>query len=115
MSKGKAEITTTPYKGAYLPDGVHGTFNGKEEDNVVVKSSSWQKRILSKPCLKVAGVKTEGFQKGYPVTNIIDQNDRSWWFAQEDILPQTVVLDLGEKTYVEASRIVSKRQFILPT
>lgn len=109
VSKGKAEITTTPYKGAYLPDGVHGTFNGKEEDNVVVKSSSWQKRILSKPCLKVAGVKTEGFQKGYPVTNIIDQNDRSWWFAQEDILPQTVVLDLGEKTYVEASRIVFQK------
>lgn len=109
LSEGKTQVKTLPYSGTYLPDGKHGAFQGKEEDNVFVKPSSWQKRVLQRPRLKIAAVRTESDQKGYPASNIIDNDDHTWWIAGEDKLPQTVVLDLGQETYVKASRVLFQK------
>ena len=89
---GEAEISTKPFEGKSLPDGKHALFTGKEEDNVVVKPSSWQKRILEKPRLKIASVQVGSSQDGYPASNIIDNDDHTWWIAGEDRLPQVVTL-----------------------
>ena len=65
LSSGEAEISTKPFEGKYLPDGKHALFTGKEEDNVVVKPSSWQKRILEKSRLKIAfGFRLEAARTG---------------------------------------------------
>ena len=109
LSAGEAEIETKPYEGTHLTDGQHGPFNGKEEDNVVVKPSSWQKRILEKPRLKIASVQVGSSQNGYPASNIIDNDDHSWWIAGEDRLPQVVTLVLDRPTYVAASRILFQK------
>lgn len=106
---GQASIVTLPYEGSYLPDGSHRAFQGKEEDNAVVKESSWQQRVLKMSRLKIASVCTESDQKGYPAAHIIDGNDRSWWIAGNDKLPQVVTLDLGKTTYVKASRILFQK------
>ncbi|WP_375337935.1 glycoside hydrolase family 2 TIM barrel-domain containing protein [Bacteroides sp. ET225] len=107
--KGETEITTLPYKGEYLPSGKHKVFIGHEEDNVVIKPSSWQQRILKKTCLEIKDIQTDGAQKGYPSAHIIDKNDRTWWIAPNDKFPQTITLDLGKTTYVEASRILFQK------
>lgn len=106
---GEAEISTKPFEGKSLPDGKHALFTGKEEDNVVVKPSSWQKRILEKPRLKIASVQVGSSQDGYPASNIIDNDDHTWWIAGEDRLPQVVTLMLDRPTYVAASRILFQK------
>lgn len=106
---GEAEISTKPFEGKSLPDGKHALFTGKEEDNVVVKPSSWQKRILEKPRLKIASVQVGSSQDGYPASNIIDNDDHTWWIAGEDRLPQVVTLMLDCPTYVAASRILFQK------
>ncbi|RHO74024.1 DUF4982 domain-containing protein [Parabacteroides sp. AF48-14] len=109
LSAGEAEIVTKPYKGAYVADGQHGLFGGKEEDNVVIKPTLWQKRILEKPRLKIASVQVGSSQNGYPASNIIDNDDHTWWIAGEDKLPQVITLVLERPTYVAASRILFQK------
>lgn len=106
---GKAEVLTKPSEGVLLDGGAHAAFMGKEEDTVVVKPSSWQQRVLKKPRLEVASVQTESSQNGYPDSNITDHNDRSWWIAGDEKLPQVIVVSLKEPTYVTASRIVFQK------
>ena len=109
LTEGKAQVKSVPFDGIYLPDGKHGKFQGKEEDNVVIKPGTWQKRVLQQPRQKIASVQTESEQKGYPKENIFDGEDHTWWIAGEDKLPQTVVVDLGEVRWVWASRIVFQK------
>ena len=109
LSSGEAEISTKPFEGIYLPDGKHAQFTGKEEDNVVVKPSSWQKHILERPRLKIASVRVGSSQDGYPASNIIDNDDHTWWIAGEDRLPQVVTLVLDRPAYVAASRILFQK------
>lgn len=106
---GEAEILTKPDTNPVLADGAHEPFLGKEEDNVVVKPSSWQQRVLKKPRLKIASVRTESSQKGYPESNITDNNDRTWWIAGDSKWPQTIIVSLEEPAYVTASRIVFQK------
>ena len=89
--KGETEITTLPYNGEYLPSGKHKVFIGHEEDNVVIKPSSWQQRILKKTCLEIKDIQTDGAQKGYPSAHIIDKNDRTWWIAPNDKFPKRLL------------------------
>lgn len=106
---GKAEVKTVPAEISYLPDGEHTAFTGKEEDNVIVKPSSWQKRMLERPRLKIASVQVGSSQNGYPASNIIDNDDHTWWIAGEDKLPQVVTLSLDRPVYVAASRILFQK------
>ncbi|KKB53980.1 glycoside hydrolase family 2 TIM barrel-domain containing protein [Parabacteroides gordonii] len=109
LSAGKAEVRTVPAEISYLPDGEHIAFTGKEEDNVIVKPSSWQKRMLERPRLKIASVQVGSSQNGYPASNIIDNDDHTWWIAGEDKLPQVVTLSLDRPVYVAASRILFQK------
>lgn len=109
LASGKAEVLTKPDEGICLEDGQHDAFMGREEDNVVVKPSSWQQRVLKKPRLKIASVRTESSQNGYPDSNIIDQDDRTWWIAGDSKLPQVIVVSLEQPAYVTASRIVFQK------
>lgn len=106
---GKAEVLTKPYKGTFLEDGEHDTFMGSEEDNIVLKPSSWQQRVLKKPRLKITSVCTESSQNGYHDSNITDNEDRTWWIAGNSRLPQVIVVSLKEPTWVTASRIVFQK------
>lgn len=106
---GKAEVRTVPAEISYLPDGEHTAFTGTEEDNVIVKPSSWQKRMLERPRLKIASVQVGSSQNGYPASNIIDNDDHTWWIAGEDKLPQVVTLSLDRPVYVAASRILFQK------
>lgn len=109
LSAGKAEVRTVPAEISYLPDGEHTAFTGTEEDNVIVKPSSWQKRMLERPRLKIASVQVGSSQNGYPASNIIDNDDHTWWIAGEDKLPQVVTLSLDRPVYVAASRILFQK------
>lgn len=106
---GKAEVRTVPAEISYLPDGEHAAFTGKEEDNIVVKPSSWQKRMLERPRLKIASVQVGSSQNGYPASNIIDNDDHTWWIAGEEKLPQVITLSLDRPVYVAASRILFQK------
>lgn len=109
LSSGKAGVRTVPAEIACLPDGEHAVFTGNEEENVVVKPSSWQKRILEKPRLKIASVQVGSSQNGYPASNITDNDDHSWWIAGEDKLPQVITLSFDRPAYVAASRILFQK------
>ncbi|WP_293717193.1 glycoside hydrolase family 2 TIM barrel-domain containing protein, partial [uncultured Parabacteroides sp.] len=109
LFSGKAGVRTAPAEIACLPDGEHAVFTGNEEENVVVKPSSWQKRILEKPRLKIASVQVGSSQNGYPASNITDNDDHSWWIAGEDKLPQVITLSLDRPAYVAASRILFQK------
>lgn len=109
LEAGKAEVQTKPFEGISLKDGQHAPFMGSEEDNVVVKPSSWQQRVLKKPRLKIASVHVKSSQEGYPASNIIDNDDQSWWIAGEGHLPCVIMLALEEPTWVTASRIVFQK------
>lgn len=102
-------VRTTAFKGDYVPDGKHGVFGGNEEDGVVVVGTSWERYILSKPKIQISEVIVSGSQTGYPSSNIIDGKDESWWIAEEESFPQTIVLKLEEPTFVLASRVLFQK------
>ena len=54
-------------------------------------------------------MKVDDEQPGYPASNILDGDDHSWWIAGSDRLPQTVTFDLGQPTYIAASRILFQK------
>lgn len=109
LASGKAEIETIPSEDSFLSDGEHLPFTGGEEDHVVVKPSSWQKRILEKPRLKIQSVRVDSSQREYPASNIIDNDDATWWIANDDKCPQVITLALDRVTYVSASRILFQK------
>ena len=109
LVSGKAEIETIPSDDSFLSDGEHLPFTGGEEDHVVVKPSSWQKRILEKPRLKIQSVRVDSSLREYPASNIIDNDDTTWWIANDDKCPQVITLVLDRVTYVSASRILFQK------
>lgn len=109
LKSGRAVVHSRRFSGEMLPDGRHEAYEGHEEDHVVVKPSSWQKRILERPRLEIASVTASGEQAGYPASNIIDGNDGSWWIAAGEECPQVVTIMLKELTYVAACRIVFQK------
>lgn len=109
LLEGKAEIETLSFEGDYVPDGEHQIFVGNEEDGVVNQKESLEKHILAKNPVKIEKIEVSGSQQGYPVTNLIDGNDKTWWIAKSDELPQTIIVCLHEGTYVCGSRILFQK------
>lgn len=105
LKSGEDVITSLSFAGKRVADGKHAAFGGSDSDNVMVKESTWQKSVLEKPRLKVASVTVDGSQSGYPESNIIDNDDASWWIAGSDDVPQVVTLSLDAPTHVTACRI----------
>lgn len=105
LKSGEDVITSLSFAGKRVADGKHAAFGGSDSDNVMVKESTWQKSVLEKPRLKVASVTVDGSQDGYPESNIIDNDDASWWIAGSDGVPQVVTLSLDAPTHVTACRI----------
>ena len=105
LKSGEDVITSLSFAGKRVADVKHAAFGGSDSDNVMVKESTWQKSVLEKPRLKVASVTVDGSQNGYPESNIIDNDDASWWIAGSDDVPQVVTLSLDAPTHVTACRI----------
>ncbi len=102
-------ISSKAFKGIYVPDGNHGIFGGDEEDGVVVVGTSWERYILSKPKIQISEVNVSGSQPGYPASHIIDGKDESWWIAEDESFPQTIILSLEKPTFVSASRVLFQK------
>lgn len=109
LKEGKAEIETLPFEGNYVIDGDHQVFGGNEEDGVVNVVESMEKHILAKNVINVEKVEASGFQPGYPMSKLTDGNDKSWWIAADERLPQVVTVHLSEPTYVCGSRILFQK------
>lgn len=105
LAEGTAKVKTNPFEGQYLPDGDHASFGGNEEDGVVVKSTRWDKYLLEKPVAEIETVDVTSSQNDFPVSNITDADDFSWWIAGSDAFPQVITLTLKEPTDVIGSRI----------
>lgn len=88
-----------------LPDGLHRPFAGNEEDGVVVKVDEAERQILSKTKAPIEDVQVSSEQAGYSKSNIIDQNDYSWWIAGATTFTQTVTIRLKESALILAGRI----------
>lgn len=106
---GKASLKTKRSSQAYLADGVHTAFLGNEEEGVVQKQSLWEKEILAKKPIPVASVKVESSHSNYPVENLIDGNERTWWIAGDARTPHVVTLSLNDVTYVTACRLMFQK------
>lgn len=109
LTGGTASIKTLPYKGQYVPDGEHARFSGNEEDGVSTKSISFEKSILEKRPATIAKVEVSSAQADYPASNLTDGNDKSWWIAGNDQLPQIVTVQLTEPTFIHGSRILFQK------
>jgi beta-galactosidase len=105
LESGKASVTTVPFTGQYVPVGQERIFTGHEEDNVVVKPTGWQERVLLRPRIPIEGVTVTSSHAVYPASHIIDGDDYSWWLADSDLLPQVITVALDKAQHVTASRI----------
>lgn len=105
LKSGELTCVSYAFEGRHLPDGEHGDFTGQEEDGVVVKDTRRDREILSRPVIK--GVKVTGAEgtDAYPLVNLTDGDDFSWWIARSGDFPQTVTLELPENVKVYGSRI----------
>lgn len=106
---GKARIKSVPFTGWWLPDGSHAAFNGKEEDGVVEKMNLTERRLLSLPVLIPRQVTATCSHASYPVTNLTDGNDRTWWIADTDKLPQCVTFSFDKPVNIRACRILFQK------
>lgn len=109
IKEGEAEIITLPFKGNLVQDGNHRIFSGDEENGVVNPEESQEKHILAKKPVEIEYVETSSDQQGYPASNLNDGNDKTWWIAGSEELPQTIVVSLKELTYVCGSRILFQK------
>lgn len=105
LVEGLAKVKTYPFEGQFLPDGNHASFSGNEEDGVVVKPTRWDKYLLEKPVAEIENVDATSFQTDYPLSNITDGDDFSWWIAGGDAFPQVITLTLKESSDIIGSRI----------
>lgn len=105
LAEGTAKVKTHSFEGLFLPDGDHASFGGNEEDRVVVKPTRWDKYLLEKPVAEIETVHATSSQQGFPMTNIMDGNDFSWWIAGEDAFPQIITLILNRPSDIIGSRI----------
>lgn len=105
LAEGTTTVETCPFEGQYLPDGHHAPFDGNEEDGVVVKPTRWDKYLLEKPVAEIETVDATSSQNDYPVSNITDGDDFSWWIAGQDAFPQVITLTLKEPLDIIGSRI----------
>lgn len=101
----EVDVQSLPFDGALLPDGDHQPFGGHEEDGVVIKPTRWDKYLLEKPHVAIQTVTATSTQAGYPVDQLTDGDDFSWWIAGEDTFPQVVTFTLERATEVVGSRI----------
>lgn len=106
---GKARIKSLPFTGEWLPDGIHPPFSGKEEDGAVEKMNGRERRLLALPVLAPEEVTVTSSHPAYPVTNLTDGEDRSWWIADTDALPQCVIFSFDTPVHIRASRILFQK------
>ena len=64
---------------------------------------------MEKPRLKIQSVRVDSSLREYPPSNIIDNDDTTWWIANDDKCPQVITLVLDRVTYVSASRILFQK------
>lgn len=105
LQSGETVIRTLSFKGKNLPDGSHSPFTGKEEDGVIIKPAKWERSILAKPKAEIAETNVSSSQNGYPLKNITDNDDFTWWIAGDDSFPQVITLELTSLTPILASRV----------
>lgn len=106
---GTSTIKSLPYKGQLLPDGIHASFKGNEEDGVVERMNVKERKLLNLPVLLPQKVTATSSHSSYPVTNLVDRDDSSWWIADTDSLPQVVTLTFDTPVYIKASRILFQK------
>lgn len=109
LESGSATISTMACTERHVPDGKHAKFTGKEEDGVILKLNTQEARLLSLPVLKINTTEATSSQSMYPTANLTDGNDRSWWIADTDLLPQTITLSLAKPSVIKASRILFQK------
>lgn len=103
-------IRTKPFKGVHVADGQHKPFMGKEEDGIQTGTEKGLTAIVSsKPIIPIEKVDAKNSQSNYPVSNLIDGNDKTWWISSEDALPQVIVIRLDKPAFVYASRILFQK------
>lgn len=106
-----AKVKTVAFRGRHVPDGAHGTFGGEEEDGVQNRRmDDLSVAVTSKPVLPIANIETSVVsQTDYPVSNLTDGDDRTWWLSSADALPQTITFQLKEPMMVFASRVLFQK------
>lgn len=106
---GEAAITSAPFNGQFLPDGIHQLYTGKEEDGVVQKLSTRERNLLTLAKLKADKVTATSAHSSYPMANLTDGDDRTWWMAESDALPQSVTFTFDNPKNIKASRILFEK------
>lgn len=106
LQPGQASVSSIVSTATEVPDGQHTAFLGTEDQGYTSKPSNWEQLVLKNPKLNIVKVEAGSTQNGYPVSNITDGDDRTWWIAGNDNLPQTVVAELAEPVEVSAIRIL---------
>ena len=100
-----SDLTVTTYEPETreVEDGNHGAFVAKE---VVPKKDSTFYLPLSQRYnpVKINSVYTSHRSK-YPVENIIDGDDESWWVSSSSALPQSVAVEFKWSQHISAGRI----------
>ena len=109
LQEGIAGIKSIPYDGLFVPDGIHASFKGKEEDGVVEKMNIKERMLLNLPVIIPREVTATSSHVSYPVVNLVDGDDRSWWIADTDSLPQVVTFSFDEPVDIKASRILFQK------
>ncbi|MGL5682693.1 MAG: glycoside hydrolase family 2 TIM barrel-domain containing protein [Marinifilaceae bacterium] len=105
LESGKAVFSTYPAIAYFLPDGDHGVFGGHTEDNIVVRAGKSDKQLLAQAPIAIQEITASSQHAQYPVTNLTDGNDFSWWIAAENSFPQVVTVALDKVKKVKGSRI----------
>jgi beta-galactosidase len=109
LQSGEASITSIPFTGKYLPDGEHQPYKGNEEDNVMQRLNTHELSLLKLPVLKPDQVTATNTHTLYPVKNLTDGDDRSWWIADTDVLPQSVTFSFNTPVTIQASRVLFQK------
>ncbi|CAH1193086.1 Beta-galactosidase [Paenibacillus allorhizoplanae] len=86
---GNAEVSTLPYQGQYVPDGLHTPWVGGVE-KLESPADSFQNIAIGKP------ITSSSEQSGNFAVNAIDDDASTKWTANGSSLPQWIQVDLGK-------------------
>lgn len=104
LEDGTAEVEVLPATLAKVKGACQG-MKGKEEDGAIERPDEMSRRMARMQRLAPSDVQATGSHARYPLTNLTDGDDATWWMADDDTLPQVITVTFPSVQWVELMRL----------
>lgn len=104
LQSGTAEVAVRPATVAKVKGRCRG-MRGQEDDGAIERPDEMGRRMEKMQRLTPADVQATSSHANYPLTNLTDGDDTSWWIADSRTLPQVITVTFPTTQWIELMRL----------